>query len=253
MYTALKETESRATDLVPLWKVPLLCHVIPRQRRAAAAVALIRRTTEDLVARCKDMVEAGELLPPPPAHPTSDQNTWWKQVHSSPLHPPTPPQNTSPWGSMTFARRKALVMLPLAVHPPSKHGRGGWSAHRNPCDTGAGASRMPHVCALSAQLFTHPGAAPIFGRPLTQLKHCQESSPCGGVRGVVRGSAAEERDRGREGFQEGYINEADPSVLRFLIASRSAPAQAAPTPTIGAQPSASCFTMQDGLPESEGP
>lgn len=71
MYTALKETESRATDLVPLWKVPLLCHVIPRQRRAAAAVALIRRTTEDLVARCKHMVEAGALLPPPPAHPTS--------------------------------------------------------------------------------------------------------------------------------------------------------------------------------------
>lgn len=62
VYTALKETESRATDLLPLWKVPLLCHVIPRQRKAAAAVDLIRRTTEQLVARCKEMVEAGARL-----------------------------------------------------------------------------------------------------------------------------------------------------------------------------------------------
>ncbi len=31
---------------------------------------------------------------------------------------------------------------------------------------------------------------------------------------------AEEAERGREGFEEGYLNEADPSVLRFLIASR---------------------------------
>lgn len=31
---------------------------------------------------------------------------------------------------------------------------------------------------------------------------------------------AEERERGEAGFEEGYINEADPSVLRFLIASR---------------------------------
>lgn len=31
---------------------------------------------------------------------------------------------------------------------------------------------------------------------------------------------AEEAERGRVGFEEGYLNEADPSVLRFLIASR---------------------------------
>ncbi len=52
MYTALKETESRATDLLPVWKVPLLCRLVPRQRRATEAVDLIRRTTEDLIARC---------------------------------------------------------------------------------------------------------------------------------------------------------------------------------------------------------
>jgi carotenoid epsilon hydroxylase len=33
---------------------------------------------------------------------------------------------------------------------------------------------------------------------------------------------AEEAERGRVGFEEGYLNEADPSVLRFLIASRCA-------------------------------
>ncbi len=51
VYTALKETESRATDLLPVWKVPLFCALVPRQRKATAAVDLIRRTTEDLIAR----------------------------------------------------------------------------------------------------------------------------------------------------------------------------------------------------------
>jgi carotenoid epsilon hydroxylase len=53
VYTALKETESRATDLLPLWKIPLFSYVIPRQRRAMEAVQSIRRTTEELIARCK--------------------------------------------------------------------------------------------------------------------------------------------------------------------------------------------------------
>lgn len=52
VYTALKETESRATDLLPLWKFPLLSPLIPRQRKALAAVELIRQTTEELIARC---------------------------------------------------------------------------------------------------------------------------------------------------------------------------------------------------------
>ena len=53
VYTSLKETEQRATDLLPYWKVPLLCLLVPRQRKALAAVALIRETTEMLIAKCK--------------------------------------------------------------------------------------------------------------------------------------------------------------------------------------------------------
>ncbi|KAK9827799.1 hypothetical protein WJX74_002626 [Apatococcus lobatus] len=60
VYTALKETESRATDVVPLWKVPFLAPLIPRQRKALDSVALIRRTTEELIAKCKEMVDAEE-------------------------------------------------------------------------------------------------------------------------------------------------------------------------------------------------
>lgn len=42
VYTALKETETRATDLLPYWKYPLINLFVPRQRKAAAAVELIR-------------------------------------------------------------------------------------------------------------------------------------------------------------------------------------------------------------------
>lgn len=42
MYTALKETETRATDLLPYWKFPIINLFVPRQRKAAAAVELIR-------------------------------------------------------------------------------------------------------------------------------------------------------------------------------------------------------------------
>ncbi|CAI5969236.1 unnamed protein product [Closterium sp. NIES-65] len=79
VYTALKETESRSTDILPYWQVrariavqtgeavggwccepevPLLCAIVPRQRKAAEAVRVIRETVEELVAQCKRMVEA---------------------------------------------------------------------------------------------------------------------------------------------------------------------------------------------------
>ncbi|CAI5463164.1 unnamed protein product [Closterium sp. Yama58-4] len=57
VYTALKETESRSTDILPYWQVPLLCAIDPRQRKAAEAVRVIRETVEELVAQCKRMVE----------------------------------------------------------------------------------------------------------------------------------------------------------------------------------------------------
>jgi carotene epsilon-monooxygenase len=58
VYTALKETEQRATDLLPIWKVPLFCLLSPRQRKAAEAVRVIRETTEQLISQCKAIVEA---------------------------------------------------------------------------------------------------------------------------------------------------------------------------------------------------
>jgi len=60
VYTSLKETEQRATDVLPLWKLTFLAPFIPRQRKALEAVELIRQTTEQLIAKCKAMVEAEE-------------------------------------------------------------------------------------------------------------------------------------------------------------------------------------------------
>lgn len=61
VYTALKETETRATDLLPYWKVPFLCQLVPRQQKALAAVELIRATTTDLIRKCKAMVDEEEM------------------------------------------------------------------------------------------------------------------------------------------------------------------------------------------------
>lgn len=61
VYTALKETEQRATDLLPFWKFPILAPLIPRQRKALAAVELIRQTTNDLIRKCKEMVDEEEM------------------------------------------------------------------------------------------------------------------------------------------------------------------------------------------------
>lgn len=60
MYTALKETETRATDLLPLWKLPFLKYFVPRFQKVDAAVTLIRNTTEELIGKCKQMVDAEE-------------------------------------------------------------------------------------------------------------------------------------------------------------------------------------------------
>ena len=62
VYTALKETEQRATDVLPLWKLSFLHPLIPRQRKASEAVQLIRATTEQLIAKCREMVDAEEQV-----------------------------------------------------------------------------------------------------------------------------------------------------------------------------------------------
>ena len=67
----MKETESRSTDLLPLWKVPLVRNFVPRLQKAEAAVDLIRKTTTELIDKCKAMVDAEEQVyfPSPPCQP----------------------------------------------------------------------------------------------------------------------------------------------------------------------------------------
>ncbi|KAH7844723.1 hypothetical protein Vadar_030997 [Vaccinium darrowii] len=63
VYTALKEAEARSTDLLPYWKIGALCKIIPRQIKAEKAVTLIRETVEELIAKCKEIVETeGERI-----------------------------------------------------------------------------------------------------------------------------------------------------------------------------------------------
>lgn len=63
VYTALKEAEARSTDLLPYWQIEILRKIIPRQIKAEKAVSIIRRTVEELIAKCKEIVEAeGERI-----------------------------------------------------------------------------------------------------------------------------------------------------------------------------------------------
>ncbi|XP_020248052.1 carotene epsilon-monooxygenase, chloroplastic isoform X4 [Asparagus officinalis] len=57
VYTALKEAEARSTDILPYWQIPFLCKIIPRQIKAERAVTIIRKTVEDLIIKCKEIVE----------------------------------------------------------------------------------------------------------------------------------------------------------------------------------------------------
>lgn len=44
-------------------QIPFLCKIIPRQIKAEKAVSLIRRTVEELIIKCKQIVEAeGEQI-----------------------------------------------------------------------------------------------------------------------------------------------------------------------------------------------
>lgn len=62
VYTALKEGETRSMDVVPMWRLPapVARLVSPRQAAAQDAIKLIRETVEDLVARCKKIVDEEE-------------------------------------------------------------------------------------------------------------------------------------------------------------------------------------------------
>ncbi|XP_073001597.1 carotene epsilon-monooxygenase, chloroplastic [Typha latifolia] len=58
VYTALKEAEARSTDILPYWKINFLCKIVPRQIKAERAVSLIRKTVEELIMKCKEIVDA---------------------------------------------------------------------------------------------------------------------------------------------------------------------------------------------------
>lgn len=46
-----------------MWQIDLLCKIVPRQIKAEKAVGLIRRTVEELIAKCKEIVETeGERI-----------------------------------------------------------------------------------------------------------------------------------------------------------------------------------------------
>ncbi|XP_074369002.1 carotene epsilon-monooxygenase, chloroplastic isoform X1 [Apium graveolens] len=63
VYTALKEAEARSTDILPYWKIQALCKIIPRQIKAEQAVTVIRTTVEELIEKCKQIVETeGERI-----------------------------------------------------------------------------------------------------------------------------------------------------------------------------------------------
>ncbi|OMO81904.1 Cytochrome P450 [Corchorus capsularis] len=57
VYTALKEAELRSTDILPYWKISALCKIVPRQIKAEKAVAVIRKAVEELIIKCKEIVE----------------------------------------------------------------------------------------------------------------------------------------------------------------------------------------------------
>ena len=53
VYVTLREAEVRSTSLLPLWKVPLLRQLLPRQREVDRALVVINEALDQLVERCK--------------------------------------------------------------------------------------------------------------------------------------------------------------------------------------------------------
>ena len=56
VYTVLREAELRSTAPIPYWNVPLLAALDPRQRRVSAALAVVNKTLDGLIARCQKLV-----------------------------------------------------------------------------------------------------------------------------------------------------------------------------------------------------
>ena len=57
VYTTLREAEYRSTYPIPYWNIPLLAALVPRQRQNTAALQVISQTLDELIAKCKRLVE----------------------------------------------------------------------------------------------------------------------------------------------------------------------------------------------------
>ena len=57
MYTALREAEYRSTSPIPYWNLPLLRALVPRQRRCTEAMITVNATLDQLINKCKRLVQ----------------------------------------------------------------------------------------------------------------------------------------------------------------------------------------------------
>ncbi|KAI8106875.1 hypothetical protein M9434_001529 [Picochlorum sp. BPE23] len=60
VYTVLREAEYRSTYPIPYWNVPPLKAIVPRQRECDEALNIVTNTLNDLIAKCKKMVEEND-------------------------------------------------------------------------------------------------------------------------------------------------------------------------------------------------
>jgi beta-ring hydroxylase len=57
VYTVLREAEYRSVTFIPYWKVPPLRWLVPRQRKCQEALTVVNDTLDELISRCKKIVE----------------------------------------------------------------------------------------------------------------------------------------------------------------------------------------------------
>ena len=60
VYTVLREAEYRSTYPIPYWNLAPLRAVVPRQRECEEALKIVTNTLDELIAKCKKMVEEND-------------------------------------------------------------------------------------------------------------------------------------------------------------------------------------------------
>lgn len=61
VYVALREAEYRSISVIPYWNIPIIKDLSPRQRKVRAALKLINETLDEMIAKCKRMIEEESL------------------------------------------------------------------------------------------------------------------------------------------------------------------------------------------------